>query len=87
MPFVFPHAQITSFFSLVVIFVFPLLYGNFVQILWLACSLNFVSVLCFLGTQEVARELEDPFQNVPNDIPLTTYQAQMNEALITYVEF
>ena len=32
---------------------------------------------------EVARELEAPFQNTPNDIPLTTFQAQFNEALIT----
>jgi hypothetical protein len=29
----------------------------------------------------VARELEDPFHNIPNDLPLTTFQAQFNEAL------
>lgn len=31
----------------------------------------------------VALELENPFQNVPNDLPLTTYQAEFNEALIS----
>ena len=38
--------------------------------------------MCFLGMHEVARELEHPFQNVPNDLPVTTWQAQFNEALI-----
>lgn len=38
--------------------------------------------MCFVGVQEVARELEQPFRNAPNDLPLTTFQAQFNEALI-----
>ena len=29
----------------------------------------------------MARELESPFHNVPNDLPLTTFQAEFNEAL------
>jgi len=82
-PFPFPHAQITSFFSLVIIFLFPLLFYTYVNQLGFACVLNSVTVLCFLGLHEVARELEDPFQNVPNDLPLTTFQAQLNEALVT----
>jgi len=36
-----------------------------------------------LGLHEVARELENPFSNAPNDLPLTTFQAQFNEALVT----
>ena len=82
-PFPFPHAQITSFFSLVIIFLFPLLFYTYVIRLSFACVLNSVTVLCFLGLHEVARELEDCFRNVPNDLPLTTFQAQFNEALIT----
>jgi len=45
--------------------------------------MNFLTVLCFLGIAEVARELENPFLNVPNDLPLTTFQAEFNEALVT----
>lgn len=30
-----------------------------------------------------ARELENPFRNVPNEIPLVTMMAHFNEALIT----
>ena len=68
---------------MVTIFVFPLLFSNFVTNLWFGCTLNFLTVLCFLGLNEVSRELDNPFQNIPNDIPLTTYQAEMNEALVT----
>jgi predicted membrane chloride channel (bestrophin family) len=67
----------------VIIFIFPLLFVSFVTKLWFACVLNFLTVLCFLGLNEVSRELDNPFQNIPNDIPVTTYQAQMNEALVT----
>ena len=81
--FQFPNGQITAFFSLAVIFVFPFLYGGFVTKLWFSCTMNFLTVLCFLGLHEVARELENPFRNVPNDLPLLTYQAQFNEALVT----
>jgi predicted membrane chloride channel (bestrophin family) len=36
-----------------------------------------------LGLYEVSRELEHPYVNVPNNLPLTTIQAQFNEALVT----
>jgi hypothetical protein len=35
------------------------------------------------GIHEVARELENPFRNVPNEIPLSTLMAEANEALLT----
>lgn len=82
-PFPFPNSQITAVFSVAVIFIFPFLYGAFVNLFWLSCLLNFLTVLSFLGLHEVSRELEDPFSNVPNDIPLLTFQAQFNEALVT----
>lgn len=72
----------TAFFSIAVLFIFPVLYSSFVDNLAFACIMNFVTVLCFLGMHEVARELETPFQNIPNDLPLTTFQAQFNEALV-----
>jgi Bestrophin, RFP-TM, chloride channel len=79
----FVGAQITAFFSLAIIFIFPFLFTNFVTNLKFACVLNFFSLLAFLGIHEVARELESPFQNVPNDLPLTTFQAHLNETLVT----
>ena len=81
--FPFPHAQTVSFFTVAVIFTFPWLYAAKVNIMWFAAFLNGITVLCFLGLHEVARELENPFANAPNDLPLTTFQAQFNEALVT----
>lgn len=81
-PFPFVNAQIISLLSLVVILLFPLLYYSYVNQLWFACMLNGITVMCFLGLHEVARELENPMQNVPNDLPLTTFQAQLNESLV-----
>ncbi len=82
-PFPFPHAQITTLYLLVVdFFVTPLLMTTFVTDVTLGFFLNLFSVLCFTGLHEVAREIENPFQNVPNDVPLNNYQAQFNEGLM-----
>jgi len=82
-PFPFPHAQITTLFMLIVdFFVTPLLMATYVTNVHLGFSLNLFSVMCFTGLHEVAREIENPFQNVPNDVPLNNYQAQFNEGLM-----
>merc|ERR1712238_293858 len=38
---------------------------------------------CLAGLHETSRELENPFRNIPNEIPLTTLQAMFNESLLT----
>lgn len=82
-PFPFPHAQVTSFFVLVVVGLMPVLMLTFVTNEAYAFCLNLLTVMCFTGLHEVARELENPFQNVPNDIPLNNFQVQYNEALMS----
>jgi len=81
--FPFPHAQLISFFLLVSIFIFPLLYYEYVENMQIGMVLNFFTTMCFVGLQEVAFELEEPFIRYPNDLPLNNYQAQFNEALIS----
>lgn len=49
---------------------------------FVACVLNFITAVCFVGTHEVARELSDPYYTVPNDLPLNNFQTQVNEALV-----
>eukprot|EP00594_Rhizosolenia_setigera_P012504 CAMPEP_0178965542 /NCGR_PEP_ID=MMETSP0789-20121207/16369_1 /TAXON_ID=3005 /ORGANISM="Rhizosolenia setigera, Strain CCMP 1694" /LENGTH=60 /DNA_ID=CAMNT_0020650597 /DNA_START=507 /DNA_END=689 /DNA_ORIENTATION=- len=44
--------------------------------------MNFFIVLIFISIHEVAREIEKPFKNPPNDHPLNFYLSQFNEALI-----
>jgi hypothetical protein len=82
-PFPFPHEQLTSIFIMIILWVFPVLFYSFVNNMALACLLNYSTVLCFVGLHEVAREMESPFMRVPNNLPLNTFQAQFNEALIT----
>ena len=82
-PFPFPHAQITSLYVSVVVLLMPILMISFVESLLFGFVINLLTVMCFSGLHEVARELESPFQNVPNDIPLNNFQAQFNEALMT----
>ncbi|CAJ1941221.1 unnamed protein product [Cylindrotheca closterium] len=81
-PFPFPHAQITTLFVFVIVAFMPLLMLTFVNNLIMGLLLNLFTVLCFVGLHEVARELENPFKNVPNDLPLNNYQAQFNESLM-----
>lgn len=81
-PFPFPHSQLTTFFLAAVTLFMPLLMLTFVNEIIVATILNTFAVGVFFGLWMVANELEDPFRNVPNDIPLNNFQAQFNEALV-----
>jgi len=82
-PFPFPHAQISSLFVLIACCLIPVVMLTYISNPTFGFVMNALTVMCFCGLHEVARELESPFQNVPNDVPLNNFQAQFNEALIT----
>jgi hypothetical protein len=82
-PFPFVHEQLTRFFTFVVVFTFPVLYVAFVNTKFMALLMNFVTLLCFQGIYEVARELSNPYHTVPNDLPLNLFHSQFNESLRT----
>ena len=82
-PFPFVHAQLSAAFILVMIPAIPYLMDQYTEDLWLGALLSFFAVLCLTGIHEVARDLENPFRNVPNELPVVTLQAQFNEALLT----
>lgn len=82
-PFPFPHAQLSAFFVLMMVLAIPLLMVQYANEHWLGAILTFLTVTCLAGLHEVARELENPFRNAPNDVPLCTLLAFYNEALIT----
>ena len=67
---------------LVIVVFMPILMLSFLSNQVFGFALNLFTVMCFTGLHEVARELESPFQNVPNDIPLNNFQAQFNESLM-----
>jgi len=82
-PFPFPHAQLSAIFIFVIIVAVPLLMEQYADQLLLGSVLTFVTVLCMAGMHEVARELENPYRNYPNEIPLGTLLAVYNEALVS----
>lgn len=82
-PFPFPHAQLSAFFVLMMVIAIPFLMNQYANEVWLGATLSFLTVTCLAGLHEVARELENPFRNAPNDVPLCTLLAFYNEALIT----
>ena len=67
---------------LVIVGFMPILMLTFLTSEVFGFILNMFTVMCFTGLHEVARELENPFQNMPNDIPLNNFQAQFNEGLM-----
>ena len=81
-PFPFAHAQLSVIYVLALIPTVAFLMDQYVRELWIACVLTFLAMAVLAGVNEVARELENPFRNVPNELPLVTMQAQFNEALI-----
>eukprot|EP00588_Corethron_pennatum_P021412 CAMPEP_0194315640 /NCGR_PEP_ID=MMETSP0171-20130528/12441_1 /TAXON_ID=218684 /ORGANISM="Corethron pennatum, Strain L29A3" /LENGTH=483 /DNA_ID=CAMNT_0039071531 /DNA_START=407 /DNA_END=1855 /DNA_ORIENTATION=+ len=83
-PFPFPHAQIAVLFSWVLVLCVPLLLFQYEKNYdWMGAFLTFLTVLSLISMHEVAKELENPFRNTPNDLPLCTMQAQFNEAMMT----
>lgn len=81
-PFPFPHTQLTTFYVTILTIYLPILMLTFIRELWVSAVMNFFCVGVFLGIWFVSIELEDPFRNVPNDLPLNNMQAQFNEALL-----
>lgn len=82
-PFPFPHAQITLLFVPIIVAFIPILMLTYLTNEVFGFILNMLTVMCFAGLHEVSRELENPFQNAPNDVPANNFHSQFNEALMT----
>merc|ERR1712194_290058 len=61
----------------------PLMVVEYTKTFWVGFILSFLVITCINGFLEVARELENPFRNFPNDIPLCTLLAMYNESIIS----
>ena len=80
-PFPFPHAQVSLLALLFLTFAVPFLTLEYVKERWIGSLLTFAVTECLFGLHEVARELENPFRNVPNELPIMKLQAEFNEAV------
>jgi hypothetical protein len=82
-PFPFGHAQLSIFYVYMMKIVIPYLMNQWTDDRLIGAFLTFLTVLCIEGINEVARDLENPFRNFPNELPLVNFQAQFNESLMT----
>ena len=78
-PFVF--SQLTDMFLLVLIFYLVVLNLSTVPSPELAGAMSSLTTLAFVGVYEAARELEDPFVDEPNDLPLRSMLFSFNQSL------
>jgi len=78
-PFVF--SQLTDIFLLVLIFYLVVLNLSTVPSPELAGAMSSLTTLAFVGVYEAARELEDPFVDEPNDLPLRSMLFNFNHSL------
>jgi ion channel-forming bestrophin family protein len=67
-PFPFPYAQFTSLFLFSYIMTFPIAYST--DIAYLTPIASFLISTAFVGLNEVSVQLEDPFGDDANDLPL-----------------
>mmetsp|Transcript_27475 Transcript_27475/g.78959 ORF Transcript_27475/g.78959 Transcript_27475/m.78959 type:complete len:523 (-) Transcript_27475:327-1895(-) len=80
-PFPFPYAQMITFMLLIHWIITPL--GNLLLVdnkAW-AITLSFISVLFFWSINYIAIEIEIPFGDAVNHLPIKEMQAEMNRSL------
>lgn len=82
-PFPFPFAQAVALLLHVNAVVAPLTLAKWAGPVWLVGIMSFMAVFSAYLLNEVAREIEEPFQFDPNDLPLLQYQHKFNEHLVT----
>lgn len=81
-PFPFPLAQLVATMLLVCAAMTPVaLASTMTNPIWCAL-LTFATVFCFTGINFIAAEIEMPFGDDPNDLPMHTLQSSLNSALI-----
>lgn len=85
-PFPFPYAQMLTVMLVLHWALTPLLSALIMRSGTWSALFSFVSVLAFWGTNYIAAEIESPFGDDPNDLPLNRMQEDMNSSLWILLE-
>lgn len=85
-PFPFPYAQLVSIMLITQTIFMPIYAGILLNSAIWAPLLTFVSILSFWGVNAIAEEIEQPFGDDPNDLPLHELQRDLNRSLWTLLE-
>merc|ERR1740121_1376854 len=80
--FPFPYVQLITFLLLLNVVLTPLVLTVSIQSMIFGPIISFLPVFGCFALNFIAMELEDPFGNDPNDLPLEGFQAEMNNCLM-----
>lgn len=82
-PFPFPYAQVMSIMLMIHWFFQILVSGLTMASPFSAAALSFITTLAFWSINYIAMEIEMPYGDDPNDLPLANMQTCMNKSLLT----
>ncbi|KAF4656471.1 Zinc finger, RAN-binding domain containing 2 [Perkinsus olseni] len=82
-PFPFPFAQMVSLLLLIFLFMCPIMVVKMTEGAALSPILSFFCLLGYWGLNEIAVELENPFGDDDNDLPLETIHTEFVDSLHT----
>ena len=80
-PFPFPYAQIIALFLMIFAIITPLVVSCWVDNPVVCALFTFIAVFGFLSINLIAVELEQPFGDDVNDLPLHDLQENLNPSL------
>jgi len=80
-PFPFPYAQLIQLQLIVLTYTFPFVVNVFVESAFFGAVFSFLAVAGYFSINEVAIQLEDPFGDDANDLPMVNYQRLFNNRI------
>merc|ERR1712129_21133 len=83
--FPFPHAQAIAVMILILSVLTPLVVTSLMEEALLAMAATFVPMLGLCILNYAAEELEMPFGDDPNDLPMSHFQQEMNSSLLMLI--
>jgi len=84
-PFPFPYAQMNVVLIIFYMLLTPVVVSFQTTRPWISGVYTLISVTCMVGVDVIATELENPFGDDPNDLPMRSMQLAMNRDLIFLV--
>lgn len=84
--FPFPLAQLVGMMLLVTSVLQPVLLAIVMDSAVWCGLLNFITIFAFFGINSIAAEIEMPFGDDPNDLPLHQFQEALNTALVSLMD-
>jgi len=85
-PFPFPYSQMNLVLVYIYMLVTPLVVATHDAPAYFCAFFTLVSVLCMLGLDLIASELENPFGDDPNDLPVETIHMEVTRTLLLLLD-